>query len=363
MLSNKFHRTALPYSHLTPRSEAFSSPPVSARSAEIAGHTRTHNILPIVTITYPGWHVKPHQPNGKVVAGPGGALSGKEIGFVLQNKRWIRQALGWVRFFKSAWERVAGGRYIIRQRTKMFSTVILLSFLTAQSNPAAAPSIDWAKAKRVFDANCAGCHGPEGVGGKGPVLAVPKLPRARTNEELAGVIVGGIPGTLMPASWHLGEEGVTLAVAYVRKLGAGATPPKVEGDAAKGQALFMGKGGCTNCHNVGYGPDLSSIGSRRTAASLRESITEPAAEVLEDFLPVRIVTREGKMAQGIRVNEDSFTIQLIEPSGRFSSFRKDSLSKLDKRVGESPMPSYKTVFSENELRDVVAYLSSLRGEQ
>ncbi len=36
--SNKFHRTALPYSLLTPRSEAFSSPPVSARSAEIAGH-------------------------------------------------------------------------------------------------------------------------------------------------------------------------------------------------------------------------------------------------------------------------------------------------------------------------------------
>ncbi len=245
----------------------------------------------------------------------------------------------------------------------MFPTVLLLFFLAAQSNPAPAPPIDWAKAKRLFDANCAGCHGPEGAGGKGPALAVPILPHARTNEQLAGVIVGGIPGTLMPASWHLGNEGVMLAVAYVRKLGAGATPPKVEGDAAKGQALFAGKGGCTNCHSIGYGPDLSSIGSRRTAASLRESITDPAAEVLEDYLPVRIVTREGKMVQGMRVNEDTFTIQIMEPSGRFSSFRKDSLSKLDKRVGESPMPSYKAVFSENELRDVVAYLSSLRGEQ
>jgi len=245
----------------------------------------------------------------------------------------------------------------------MFPIVLLLSFLTAQSSPAAAPKIDWAKAKRVYDANCAGCHGPEGVGGKGPALAVPKLPRARTNEQLAGIIVEGIPGTVMPPSWHLGEEGVTLAVAYVRKLGVTATPPKLEGDAAKGHALFTGKGGCTNCHSIGYGPDLSSIGSRRTAASLRESITDPAAEVSEDFLPVRIVTREGKQVQGLRLNEDTFTIQIIDPSGRFSSFRKDSLSKLDKRIGESVMPSYKAVFSESELRDLVVYLSSLRGEQ
>jgi putative heme-binding domain-containing protein len=214
----------------------------------------------------------------------------------------------------------------------------------------------------VFDANCAGCHGPEGVGGKGPALAVPKLPRARTNEQLAGVIVEGIPGTVMPPSWHLGTEGVTLVVAYVRKLGATATPPTVEGEAAKGRALFAAKG-CSNCHSMGYGPDLSSIGSRRTAASLRESITDPAAEVSEDFLPVRIVTREGKKVQGLRVNEDSFTIQIVEPSGRFSSYRKDSLAKLDKRMGESVMPSYKTVFSESELRDLVVYLSSLRGEQ
>jgi len=199
----------------------------------------------------------------------------------------------------------------------MFSIVLLLSFLTAQSNPKAVPAIDWAKAKRVYDANCAGCHGPEGVGGKGPALAVPKLQRARTDEQLAGIIVGGIPGTVMPPSWHLGNDGVTLAVAYVRKLGASATPPTVEGDAAKGHALFTSKG-CTNCHNIGYGPDLSSIGSRRTAASLRESITDPAAEVSEDFLPVRIVTREGKQARGLRVNEDTFTIQIIEPSGRFS---------------------------------------------
>jgi putative heme-binding domain-containing protein len=239
----------------------------------------------------------------------------------------------------------------------MTSIVLLFSFL-AQANPPSAPKIDWARAKRVFDANCAGCHGPEGVGGKAPPLAVPKLSRGRTDAQLADVIVNGIPGTVMPPSWHLGAD-VILAVAYVRKLGAGATPPVVEGDVTKGQALFNSKG-CTTCHNIGYGPNLANIGARRTAASLRESITDPAAEVAEEFLPVRIVTREGRKLQGIRVNEDTFTIQVIEPSGRYSSYRKDSLAKLDRLIGESPMPSYKTVFSETELRDLVAYLSSLR---
>jgi cytochrome c oxidase cbb3-type subunit 3 len=240
----------------------------------------------------------------------------------------------------------------------MFPTVLLFSFLAQAPSP---PPIDWAKAKRVFDANCAGCHGPEGVGGKGPALAVPKLPRARTNEELAGIIANGIPGTLMPPSWHLGFTGITLATAYVRKLGATATPPKVDGDLAKGQAIFTSKG-CTGCHTTGYGPDLSSIGARRTAASLRESITDPAAEVSEDYLLVTAVTREGKKVQGLRANEDTFTIQIVEPSGKFVSFRKDALAKLDKRAGESPMPSYKAL-SETELRDLVAYLSSLRGDQ
>jgi cytochrome c oxidase cbb3-type subunit III len=243
----------------------------------------------------------------------------------------------------------------------MLTSLLALSFLTAQAQPST--SIDWAKAKRVFDANCAGCHGPEGVGGKGPALAVPKLPRARTDQQLANIISDGIPGTLMPPSWHLGVGGVTLAIAYVRKLGASATPPSVEGDVAKGLAIFTNKGGCMGCHTSGYGPDLSSIGARRTAASLRESITDPSAKVSEDYLLVSVVTREGKKVRGIRVNEDTFTIQIVEPSGRFVSYRKEALVKLDKRAGESPMPSYKAVFSETELSDLVAYLSSLRSGQ
>jgi mono/diheme cytochrome c family protein len=269
---------------------------------------------------------------------------------------------------------------------------ILLLWPQVTQPVTAPPAIDFARAKRVFDTSCAGCHGPEGRGGKGPSLAVPKLRHARTDDELAEILRDGIPGTEMPPSWYLGEEGMTLAAAYVRMLGASATPPQVAGDAAQGKALWRSKGACAGCHTIGaeghaYGPDLSDIGARRSADSLRqalmdpnaepakavttgrspfslrESLIAPDAEAGEGFVPVHAVTRQGVELTGLRVNEDNFTIQILEPSGRFHSFRKDALTKLEERPTQSVMPSYKTVFSSEELQNLVAYLSSLRGEQ
>jgi putative heme-binding domain-containing protein len=247
--------------------------------------------------------------------------------------------------------------------------LLLLLFSSHFSQASAAQSgFDPARAKRVFDASCAGCHGPEGSGGKGPSLAVPKLRHAQTNEELAQIILFGIPGTEMPPSWYLGPEGARLAVGYVRLLGANATPPKVAGDIVKGRELFRGKGACTSCHTLGaegraYGPDLSDIGARRSAVRLREQLLEPNAQAGEGFVSVRAVTVEGEQVNGVRLNEDNFTIQVLEASGRYHSFRKAALSQLNERPTESAMPGYKTVFSEIELQDLVAYLSSLRGDQ
>ena len=250
----------------------------------------------------------------------------------------------------------------------MLEFLLTLLAFAPQAQAVSPPKIDMARARRVFENNCAGCHGPLGQGGRGPNLTVPKLRHARTDMEIAGVVFGGIPGTEMPPSWHLGEEGVTQVIAYLHLLRANATPPQVEGDAAKGKALFEGKGGCLSCHTLNgrghaYGPELSDIGARRTAESLRQSLEEPSAEVAETFLLVHAVTRQGAKVTGIRLNEDTFTIQIVEPSGRIQSFRKAELAKLEMRPDESPMPSYKSAFSLGELQDLIAYLSSLRGEQ
>jgi cytochrome c oxidase cbb3-type subunit 3 len=250
----------------------------------------------------------------------------------------------------------------------MLNLLTLLVFFAQAQPQASPPKIDMARARRVFENSCAGCHGPRGQGGRGPNLTVPKLRRASTDLELAGVIATGIAGTEMPASWYLGDEGVTLVIAYIHLLRAMATPPRVAGDVSSGQALFTGKGGCTGCHTINglghaYGPELSDIGARRTAANLRQSLEEPNAAVGESFLLVNAATVQGAKVTGIRLNEDTFTIQILDASGHVRSFRKAELAKLDKRVDESPMPSYKAVFSQAEMQDLIAYLSSLRGEQ
>ena len=80
-------------------------------------------------------------------------------------------------------------------------------------------------------------------------------------------------------------------------------------------------------------------------------------------MQVRVVTRAGKSITGLRIDEDAFTIQLRDYDDRLYSFRKDELRELKKDWGKTPMPGYRGILSDTEIRDVVAYLSTLRGSQ
>jgi cytochrome c oxidase cbb3-type subunit III len=229
----------------------------------------------------------------------------------------------------------------------------------------------------LFLTHCAPCHGAHGEGGRGAKLAVRRLPRAPDDAALAAIVATGIPGTQMPATRMTADESMAL-VAYVRSLGR-TQAERVPGDSASGKRLFEGKGGCLRCHTVGgnggrLGPDLSEIGAKRGPEYLRTALVAPEAEVPENFasyrkliytpdnfLWVRLVTRDGKSVAGVRVDEDTFTIQIRDASDRLYSFRKDELREMHEDWGKSPMPSYRDVFSASELQDVVAYLSSLQG--
>jgi putative heme-binding domain-containing protein len=210
-------------------------------------------------------------------------------------------------------------------------------------------------------------------------LAVRRLPRAPDNATLSSIITLGIPGTQMPGTRMTAEENAQL-VAFVRGLGTAAATP-VPGDRVSGERLFWGQGNCGQCHTVGarggrLGPDLTDIGTRRSAANLRTSLLDPEADVPEtfavyrrvifmpdNFLLVRAVTKDGHQITAVRMNEDAFTIQLRDFGDRIYSFRKDELRELDREWGKSPMPSYRGMLSETELRDVIAYLASLEGPQ
>lgn len=250
----------------------------------------------------------------------------------------------------------------------------------AVSVTAVSPGLtDSDKGRNLFETHCAVCHGPHGEGGKGPTLAQPILPRASDDESLLRIISWGIPNSEMPQA-HMERPDIELVAKYVRSLGSHPreTP---SGDPARGAQIYATKGACAQCHMIHgqggvFGPDLSDVGRRRSVAYLRRALVDPNADVPqsyspwrqdvslpENFLYVRLITREGQEFSGVRVNEDTFSIQIREATGAVHSFLKSELSELHKDFGKSPMPSYATALSTNELDDVVSYLTSLRADK
>jgi len=217
--------------------------------------------------------------------------------------------------------------------------------------------------KKLFQSQCALCHGQDGSGGRGPNLHRQKLTHAEDDAALRQLILTGLPPD-MPAFWLLSEREAASVAAYVKSLGSAPLEP-VPGDSSRGEQVYKSKG-CDGCHMVagqgsGFGPELSDIGAKRSAAFLRESIIAPEASVPDGFLLVELVNSSGGTVRGIRLNEDTFSIQIKDSNNKFHSFRKSDLSDLRKLRGKSPMPSYERSLTPDELTDLIAYLTHLRG--
>ncbi|MBI2688773.1 MAG: c-type cytochrome [Acidobacteria bacterium] len=224
---------------------------------------------------------------------------------------------------------------------------------------------DIAQGKRLYMGRCAGCHGPTGDGGKGANLAVPKLPRASEDRALYRIIRFGIPDTEMPGSLMDNHE-LWQTAAFVRTLGRLESAP-VTGNAQAGEKIFKTTGGCLNCHALGsqggnIGPTLTGIGARRSSAHLKAKILDPASSVPDQFRLVQITTKAGKSLRGIRVNEDTFSIQLRDANGNFQSVWKDEIAKLVSEK-KTNMPAYKGRLSDEQINDLVAFLSGQKGDQ
>jgi putative heme-binding domain-containing protein len=249
----------------------------------------------------------------------------------------------------------------------IFSAAPLRCAFPPQSPPAQAPASkppDLAAAKVIFEGRCALCHGIDGGGGRGPSLRRPKLAHAADDEALKSVIENGIPPE-MPEAWYLSKEEIASVAAYVRSLG-NAPPETLPGDPARGKIIYA-RSECSACHILdgegsGYGPELTDVGVRRGSARLRETLQNPAKTIPENFLLLEAITTSDQTIRGIRLNEDTFSIQLKDQQGRFHSFRKSELRDLKKLRGESPMPAYASAFSSAEMDDLIAFLASQRGK-
>jgi putative heme-binding domain-containing protein len=228
--------------------------------------------------------------------------------------------------------------------------------------------------QKTFAIHCARCHGMLGDGGEGPSLKRPVLKYATDDEALFTLINEGLPGTGMPGVFGPSDAELWQVAGYVRSLGRLPAEP-MPGDPVRGAQLYATKGGCAACHisnglGVGVGPELTDVGLRRNAEYLRRALTNPDADYpmrqtrlggnINGFLTVRIVSEQGEF-EGMRVNEDEFSIQLRDLSGGIRAFDKRELLNYQRAFGHSLMPGYETVFDNDEVNDLVSYLMGLKG--
>src|SRR5258707_4334068 len=197
--------------------------------------------------------------------------------------------------------------------------------LVAQQTHSGSESED---GKRLFVANCAPCHGPDGDAIAGVDFGHGKFRRASSDHDVLEIVRAGIPGSGMPGfSNELSEVEIRRLAAYLRSLAGAAQSRSAPGDAAHGKTIFEGTGGCLECHRVKdkgsrVGPDLTEIGSVRRLVELERSILEPGAEMFPQNRFVRVVTGDGVTITGRLLNQDTFTVQLMDENEQLRSFQK-----------------------------------------
>jgi putative heme-binding domain-containing protein len=219
--------------------------------------------------------------------------------------------------------------------------------------------------KVVYEAQCAPCHGMAGEGGYGARLAVPHLAHARTKADIIKIVQRGLPGTNMPSFGLLPDIEIAEAASYVQTLGQ---VPEIAplGDAAKGRVIYQANG-CPACHIMrgegsGFGPELTEVGIRRNFAYLRKKIADPNAQITEGFSSVKAVKADGTTIEGIRVNEDTFSVLIRDRARHVYSLRKADLKSYDRLENVSMMPPYGGKLSEAQINDLVSFLAQ-RGER
>ena len=257
-----------------------------------------------------------------------------------------------------------------------FGALAISQAAAQESAPARAAPVDPDQGKRLFEQNCSTCHGADAGGDEAPDLH--GTPTRLGDAAVENIIKRGIPGTAMPLFADLSEKDAANIVAFLRSFDATETSSIVKGDFKKGEALYQSSG-CSACHIIAgqggvVGPELTRIGAMRGRASLKARLIDPGANLPEngtgfysskwtEYLMFRAVEKDGHVVEGMRVSEDSFTIDLKDACGKIHGFWKPDLRSLNAEPGKSFMPSFKEALSSAQMDDLAAYLMSLKGAQ
>jgi putative heme-binding domain-containing protein len=216
----------------------------------------------------------------------------------------------------------------------------------------------------IFRARCADCHGVDAKGVRGPDISR-VWAEGRSDNGLFQTLRNGVPNTEMPSvGTRTSDIEVWQILAYVRTLAAPGPADPPRGNAQNGERVF--RVNCASCHQVNgkggrLGPDLSRIGAARAREAIAARIVGATEGSRPGYEPVTVTPPDGQPIQGVKKNEDLFSVQIMDSRERIQGYEKEKMQAVVDGK-KSAMPVFgPDRLSQSDLDDVVRYLQGLRG--
>lgn len=216
--------------------------------------------------------------------------------------------------------------------------------------------------KAAFERICGACHSVN-------VATSQRMTRVQWNAVVNDMVSRGAQGTSGEFESVVNYLSINFGKGNVSPTGGGQPPEAAEQlaplsrqEIAAAKKLIQ-TNGCLSCHRIGeagsyIGPDLNEVGSNLSADQILHALASPKDMVQPDNRTVRLLTHDGQSVTGRILNQDGFSVQLIDSSGELKSFEKATLRQFE-IVTTNPMPSYATKLNSEDMKTIVRYLASL----
>ena len=228
----------------------------------------------------------------------------------------------------------------------------------------------------LYAEHCTGCHGPNGSAGEiGPaIVSGERADFGAGDAQVFNTIKNGVQGTPMGPQ-RLADDEMWKIVSYIHALRGTAIDSPLPGDVAHGEQIFWGKGHCGTCHMLGgrgglTAPDLNNIAGTRKASTIIDALTKEqhheyasggahlkSLPPMDSYLPVHLTTADGKVIDGVLLNQDGYSLEMIGNDQRLHSFDRAKLRRVDIEP-KSLMPTdYDKRLTSGEFKDLLAFLT------
>jgi cytochrome c oxidase cbb3-type subunit III len=259
----------------------------------------------------------------------------------------------------------------------IFMAVVASAF--AQPQPAVS-GIPVEQGNALYDQHCTACHGASGgAGERAPAIVAADsavLRGERSEAPIVAVIHNGIPGTAMPAfSGQMSDDDIGKIGAYIHALRGTALDNPLPGDVKHGEEIFWSKGQCGGCHALAgrgnpAGPDLTDIAALRKSTAIVDALTKVEHRLYGDggafhlplippmdYSPVHVVTKDGRVLDGLMRNQDAWSVQFVTMDGKLHSFERSGVRSVTIKPTSIMPTDYDKRLSPSEFRDLTAFLT------